>query len=202
MILKERLNLKVSEEPVSRYNIAPTQEVPVIFNDYSDTLAFARWGIEGWHQHPLFNARGESVDEKPIFKKAFESSRCLLAADAFYEWMKPSKRPFRIFLKSEEPFLFAGIFEEGESQRRCCMITCRSNDLVGKIHNRMPVILPAGLENEYLDASVKEAKQMLMPFPAEKMDMYEIGKAINSSKSDSADLIKKHETKTLQDFMG
>ena len=187
--LMERFSLEtVPEDMVPRYNIAPTQQVPVIFNDAEKALLSARWGIESGHSaHPFFNARAETIDSKPSFKKDFAERRCLIPADTFYEWKQPEKWPFRVFLKSNEIFAFAGIYRIGE-ERSCCMVTVDANSLVSRIHNRMPAILPLRKEKEYLEAGAEEAKAMLRPFPAEMMGMYEIPSDVNSARNDSPGL--------------
>jgi len=174
-----------------RYNIAPTQEVPVVMADSPERLSLARWGIpSGWggSKHPLFNARSESVAQKPSFREGFTSRRCLMLSDAFYEWKQPEKRPFRIRLRSAEPFAFAAIYHEQDGNRSCCMITCPANELVGSIHGRMPVILAPGHERGYLSSGADEALKALRPLPSEMLEAVELTSRINSSRSDSPDV--------------
>ncbi len=195
----ERFDLDtVPKDMQERYNIAPTQPVPVIFDDDGKTLLSAKWGITSkWSDHPLFNARAETIDEKPSFRKDFEERRCLMVADTFYEWKQPEKRPFRLFLKSKEPFAFAGIYQV-EDNRTCCMVTVEANSLISQIHNRMPAILPIRKEKQYLEAETDEAKAMLKPFPAQEMEMYEIGSDVNSARNNSLRLWDKK--KSLFDY--
>ncbi|MFH0884145.1 MAG: SOS response-associated peptidase, partial [Candidatus Micrarchaeota archaeon] len=185
-----------------RYNIAPTQEVPVVFNDSTDRLSFARWGMPAnWSgaRHPLFNARAESVDKKSSFRKDFELRRCLMLADSFYEWKHPTKRPFRMFLKNGGMFAFAGIYADAPDsdikKRTCCMITTEANYLVAQIHNRMPMILDEGTEKDWLKADPGEAKGFLSPYPADEMDIYEVSSKVNSAKNDSKELLERKTTK-------
>jgi putative SOS response-associated peptidase YedK len=201
--LAQRFRLRSIPELKPRYNIAPTQSVPVIFDDSQDELSEARWGLSAsWQHQPLFNARAESIDRKPSFRKDFEERRCLMLADTFYEWKQPEKRPFRVFLKSNLPFAFAGIYAQEEEGRACCMVTTSSNGLIAKIHSRMPVILPAGMEKEYLGAGVEEAKRMLRPYPAESMVMYEISSKVNSARNDSPEVLEPKTSKgTLLEYM-
>jgi putative SOS response-associated peptidase YedK len=202
-------------EIMPRYNIAPTQEVPVVFNDAPATLSFARWGMPAnWSgaRHPLFNARAESIDRKPSFRKDFELRRCLMLADSFYEWKHPTKRPFRVYLKDGGMFAFAAIYaKEGDGLgnpeeapvRTCCMITTAANSLVAQIHNRMPVILKEGTEKAWLEGGLDEAKALLMPYNAADMDMFEVSMKVNSAKNDSRDLLDKKTAKgTLGEWMG
>jgi len=219
--LKQRFDVERIEggEIKARYNISPTQNIAVVCNDSSNSITFASWGlIPHWAKEEkmgskLGNARAESVDKKPAFKKPFESKRCLIIADSFYEWKKPAKTPYRIMLKNERLFAFAGIYddwrktEEGGGEfnvRTCSIITTEPNALVKEIHDRMPVILKREDEKKYLDASVEEAKGMLAPYPAERMRMYEVSRKVNSSKFDSPDLIepvKKTKKGTLEEFV-
>ncbi len=210
-----RFGLKEVPKLKPRYNIAPTQEVPVVFNDAPDTLSFAKWGMPAnWSgaRHPLFNARAESVDKKSSFRKDFELRRCLMLADSFYEWAHPKKTPYRIFLKNSGVFAFAGIYavpKEGDEMkdpeeapaRTCCMITTEANNQIARIHNRMPVILDRGTEKDYLKADPGEVKAFLSPYPADEMDMYEVSPKVNSARNDSKDLLEKKTTKgTLLDY--
>lgn len=183
--LDERFGLKHSPKMGKRYNIAPSQDVPVIFDDDMGSLSLAKWGMEGWAHHTLFNARAETIDRKPSFRKDFGERRCLMLATTFYEWKQPEKRPFRLFLKGEGPFAFAAIYDR---QRSCCMITVQSNELIAKIHHRMPAILPSRKEKEYLEAEPDQAKAMLRPFPADSMEMYEISSKVNKASNDSPDI--------------
>jgi putative SOS response-associated peptidase YedK len=176
--------------------------VPVIFDDDEKILTEAKWGLNAkWSTHPLFNARAESIDIKPSFKKDFEERRCLMIADSFYEWT-PKKRPYRVFLKGEAPFAFAAIYSQEGDTRTCAMITTSSNALVSKVHDRMPVILPRSDEFEYLHAEAEDAKEILLPYPADKMDMYEITNLVNNARNDSPDVMKPKTSKgTLFEYM-
>jgi putative SOS response-associated peptidase YedK len=138
-----------------RYNIAPTQQVPIVRQkDKKLEMVLAKWGlIPSWAKdmkigNQLINARADTVATKPSFRSAFKSRRCLIPADGFYEWRKTEdgKQPFHIRMKDKEPFAFAGLWErwrpeEGEPVESCTIITTDANELMGPIHNRMPVIL-------------------------------------------------------------
>ena len=142
-----------------RYNIAPTQDVPAIFNDSGRGLSEARWGLDAkWQTHPLFNARAEAIDSKPSFRKDFELRRCLMLADSFYEWKHPSEMPFRLSLKDGKPFAFAGIYAIEDGVRTCCMITTEANSRISQVHDRMSVILPIGHGKGFMEADGKAEK--------------------------------------------
>jgi putative SOS response-associated peptidase YedK len=141
-----------------RYNIAPTQDIPVIRN--SDTgggreFALLRWGlVPFWAKDPsignrMINARAETVAEKPAFRAAYRRRRCIVLADGFYEWHREGsvKIPYYITLASGDPFAFAGLWEnwqdkDGEaSLQTTTLITTSANDYLASLHHRMPVIL-------------------------------------------------------------
>jgi len=194
-VILKRFELESSEyEAKPRYNISPSRKVPVIFNDSPKTLSSATWGIPahwGKEAHKLLlNARAETIDLKPSFKNGFAKRRCLMLADAFYEWKQPEKRPFMLSLKGGAAFAFAGIYAQENDGRACCMITTAPNALVAKIHGRMPAILPVGREREWLLSDTESAISLLNAFPAGGMEMAEISPRINSSKSDSAALVE------------
>jgi putative SOS response-associated peptidase YedK len=147
---------QIDEYPSSMnasYNIAPTQEVAaVIEGEGKRKLEMLHWGlIPSWADDPsvgnrMINARGETVSTKPSFRKAFRNHRCLVLADGFYEWQKTAngKQPYYIRMEDGSPFAFAGLWESwqnGTEIRSATIITTDANDVVGPIHNRMPVIL-------------------------------------------------------------
>lgn len=165
---------------VPRYNIAPTQEAPVLVGR---TLKLLRWGFEGG----LFNARAETAAVKPTFRDAFRRGRCLVPADGFYEWRKEGSRrvPLRFVLKSREPFAFAGLHEGGAFT----ILTTAPNPLVATVHDRMPLILREELEEAWLDPAA-DVREALLPFPAERMEAYVVSAAVGSPRNDDASLVE------------
>ncbi|RME56459.1 MAG: SOS response-associated peptidase, partial [Deltaproteobacteria bacterium] len=156
--------IAASWEP--RYNIAPSQPVLAIVQeeDGQRRLRTFRWGlIPAWAKderigNRLINARAESVGEKPSFRAAFRSRRCLILGNGFYEWKKAGTRkiPFLIQLASKEPFAMAGLWErwrapDGEEVRSCTILTTDANEAIAPIHPRMPVILPRSAHGTWLD---------------------------------------------------
>src|SRR4051812_34360542 len=140
-----------------RYNIAPTQQVAAV-RASADAgrreLVPLKWGlIPSWAKDPkiatqCLNARGETVAEKPAFRSAFKRRRCLILADGYYEWTGPKgqKQPWRLRLRDNAPFAFAGLWEcwrrpEGDPVETCTIVTTEANELAAKYHDRMPVIL-------------------------------------------------------------
>jgi len=180
----------VAEEYMTGSNISPGQQISAVIQEAKiNKLVNFRWGlIPSWAKDPaisnkMFNARAETVAEKPSFREAFKRRRCLIVADGFYEWQKIDriKKPLRFFLKSGEPFALAGLYEnwispDKEAVRTCTIITTAPNELVQPVHDRMPVIMQKGLVDIWLDPHAHDYKNllsMLKPYPAEEMQMAE-----------------------------
>ena len=196
------------------YNVAPSQDVPVILNNGSNQLALLMWGlIPFWAKDPsignkLINARAETIDEKPSFKHSLQRKRCLVVADGFYEWKKEgsTKRPHRITLKSNELFGFAGLWDTwksptGDIINSCSIITTTPNDLMAPIHNRMPVILSRDSELVWLDQNIVDShilKNLLVPYPADLMIAYEVSTLVNSPKNNGPECLVPVKEKDLE----
>jgi putative SOS response-associated peptidase YedK len=188
------------------YNIAPTQTIVSIAGNSVKRLLGMRWGlIPSWAKDDsmaskLINARAETVAEKPSFRDAFKKRRCLIIADGFYEWKKAGneKIPFYIRLKSKEPFAFAGLFDnweapEGKVLTTCTIITTEANEMMSKLHERMPVILPREQHQLWLDGSVQKSdalKEMLKPFSPDLMEAYPVSRMVNSPSNNSPKCIE------------
>lgn len=187
-----------------RYNIAPTQPVLVVLRGQSSALrqsARRRWGlIPSWAKDPaignrLINARAETVATKPAFRRAFRERRCLILADGFYEWERQGQRkqPFCIRMRRGHPFAFAALWErwqgpEASPLDTCTILTTTANDLVGRIHNRMPVILAPADYEAWLDPSIQDPERLrplLRPSPADEMVAYPVGPRVNNPANDS-----------------
>ncbi len=192
-----------------RYNVAPTQEAPVIGLDESGQRAVKmfRWGlVPRWSKEmpksaPLINARAESVAEKPSFRDAFAKRRCLVVADGFYEWRQDKtvklRQPWRIVPTDRPGLAFAGIWEawrkpDGEVLRSFAIITTSANARIAAIHDRMPVMLPAAAEDAWLAAETPadQLQAMLIPYPADLTECYRVDTRVNSVKNDDPDCIK------------
>jgi Uncharacterized conserved protein len=165
-----------------RYNIAPTQPIAVVrLFEGERQFALLRWGlIPGWVKDPrtfslLFNARGESVLEKPAFSSAMRYRRCLIPFDGFYEWRQGGRRrqPYYIRARNGGPMAFAGLWESwmgpnGEEMETAAIITTRANLQLSPLHHRMPVILPPEAFDLWLDhraANAEEAAALIAPAP-------------------------------------
>ena len=192
-----------------RYNVAPTQQVPIVRrarNDGERELAQVRWGlIPFWAKdtsisYKLINARAEGIDAKPSFREAFKRGRrCLIAADGFYEWQKKgaAKQPRRITLKDGEPFAFAGLWERWEKApdgmpiESCTIITTAANQLLRPLHDRMPVILPPDDYAAWLgEDAARDVAELLQPYPSEEMRAYCVSTAVNSVRNDGPECVE------------
>jgi putative SOS response-associated peptidase YedK len=178
------------------YNVAPTQQVAAVLEEGGERrLEVLRWGlIPSWADDPgigsrMINARSETAPEKPSFRRAFRERRCLILADGFYEWRRTNgaKQPYYIRMKEGRPFAFAGLWESwkdgsGPEIRSCTILTTGPNDMLAEIHDRMPVILPAGAYDVWLDpeAGRDELYGLLAPYPEDEMEAYPVSRFVNS----------------------
>ena len=194
------------EEVGPRYNIAPTQTVIVVNDDGTRHLTQMQWGlIPSWAKDPaignrMINARGETVATKPAFRVALRKRRCLIPADGFYEWQPVGRRkqPVYITLKTREPFSFAGLWEswtapDGEEIKSCTIITTEANELLKRIHDRMPVILTREAEAVWLDPAIQDPERLLpllKPYSSEGMEVYPVSTKVNSPANDGPECIE------------
>jgi putative SOS response-associated peptidase YedK len=188
-----------------RYNIAPTQEVPVVrLSREGDRheLIQVRWGlVPYWADdlkigNRLINARAETVERAPAFREAYQRRRCLVPADGFYEWRKSGKerQPLLIRRQDRAPFAFAGLWErwrqpDGPVVRSCTIVTCPPNALVAEVHNRMPVILAAEDHDRWLDPAQGDGKALLRPCPAEWLEAVAVSSRVNSPANDDPEVL-------------
>jgi putative SOS response-associated peptidase YedK len=178
------------------YNASPSQALPVVTNTLPNTLQFFSWGLQPFWAKDVkavkrsINARAETITEKPSFRKLLTSKRCLVPADGFFEWQVTDhgKVPYRILLKSEELFSFAGLWdkwadkETGEVLHTFTIITTEANEVVKPIHDRMPVMLSPEAEELWLDAheSQQELLSLLHPYQATDMKAFPVSPLVNS----------------------
>ncbi|MEX2462145.1 MAG: SOS response-associated peptidase [Paenibacillaceae bacterium] len=191
-----------------RYNIAPTQIVPAVVNkDGRNQIVDFKWGlIPPWAKdekiaYKTFNARAETLEEKPSFRSSIKYKRCLIIADSFYEWKNIGidKQPMRIQLINEKVFSFAGLHETwsrpgGEVIQSCCIITTTSNELMKDIHDRMPVILRREDELLWLNQDLKEPEKLrhlLVPYDSKKMYAYPVSNRVGNVRNNDENLIQK-----------
>ncbi|UTE73092.1 SOS response-associated peptidase [Rossellomorea marisflavi] len=203
--LQQQFEFELSADLHPRFNIAPSQEVFSIISDGKKRRGGTlRWGlVPHWAKeakigYKMINARAEGIDEKPSFKEPFRKKRCLIIADGFYEWKKVDdrKQPYRFIMKDRKPFAFAGLWEtwkKGDAPlHTCTIITTTPNSVTEDIHDRMPVILKREDYDRWLDPSnqaVDKLKSLLVPYPAEEMELYPVSELVNSPKNDVADVL-------------
>ena len=198
---------KTPSEWQPRYNVAPGQNIPVVTEAENRDVSMLRWGlIPHWAKDisngsRMINARAETIQEKPSFRAAFKQRRCLILADGFYEWQKSDSKktpkiPYRFTLIDNRPFAFAGLWEswhspENDEIQSCTIITCPPNDLVARIHNRMPVILDSSTCWRWLaDKSSSDLADLLKPYPSEAMSAYPVGLWVNNPRNEHARCIE------------
>lgn len=202
-----------------RYNAAPMQRLPVIA--YRDGALVAErmqwWLIPHWSKEPkskfsTFNAKSETIEKSRLFAPYFKSSRCLVPADAFYEWKKETvkkdvggrqrvvsiKQPYCVRMEDEIPFMFAGLFSVWRDEKHetelpsFSILTTTPNELMSGIHNRMPVILPPESFGPWLDRDNHDTgslKQLLRPYSSERMKAYPVSRIVNSGQNDVRECI-------------
>jgi putative SOS response-associated peptidase YedK len=187
-----------------RYNIAPSQPVPVIRQTANSTrkLSLMRWGlIPSWATDPsigfrTINARSETITTTASFRDPFRTQRCLIPADGFYEWRKSgrSKQPFCFEVGDGEMFAFAGLWDkwidpQGAKIETCTIITTSPNVHLADIHDRMPVILSSGAYKSWLNPAVRDpsvALGWLVPYGG-GMKRYPVSTRVNLVENDDAE---------------
>jgi putative SOS response-associated peptidase YedK len=187
-----------------RYNIAPTQSVPVIRQHPTEPtrhLSQMRWGlIPSWSKDSsgaarMINARSETAHTLPAFRDAMKYRRCLVPADAFYEWKRyaNSKQPYCFEVRNGELFAFAGLWEgwkdpSGTWVKTCTILTTTPNALTSAVHDRMPVILNPCDYDLWLDPGMNETTtQLLKTFDATDMRRYPVSSRVNNTLKDDAE---------------
>lgn len=197
---------ELTEPFVPNYNLAPTQKGAVITADDPNLIQQYRFGlVPHWATdkkaaYKMLNARQETLFEKPSFKPLMlKNKRCLILADSFYEWEDTGteKLPYRFILPDRPIFAFAGLYSWWKDKatedwyKTFTIITTEPNEMVGKLHDRMPVILTKEEEQIWLngDVPMKDLIELCNPFPAVEMDIYRVSKEVNNVKNNHCDLI-------------
>ncbi len=181
------------------YNVAPTQDIPIVLNDGKKNILIAShwgflpfWAKEKKTAYSMINARAEGVDTNKSYKDAFINHRCLIPADGFYEWLKQDKVkiPYYSRLKSKNPMGFAGLYNNWTSPERetictSTIVTTDANELMKPIHNRMPAILHQDDFKLWLNPNEHDKDVLLpilKPFPSEELEVYRVTPKVNSFK--------------------
>ncbi|HOI66107.1 MAG TPA: SOS response-associated peptidase [Thiomonas arsenitoxydans] len=195
-----------SEEWRPRYNLAPMQKAPIVrLLEGRRHLDLLQWGlIPSWAQDPaignrLINARSETAAEKPAFRAAFRSRRCIVPADGFYEWQQPSgKQPFYIHRPDGQLLAMAGLWEHWmppgatELLLTFTILTTEANDVMRPLHDRMPVVLEGDDVGLWLDSGSKAEKLQALMRPKREVDLdaYPVSKAVNNVRKDAPTLLE------------
>ena len=196
MEIAEHFRLVDSGDNFVNYNITPSSTIPVVrLSGTNRELARCHWGlIPSWAQDDKYqpiNAKSETLSEKPFFRSALKSRRCLIPANGFYEWQgkKGNKQPYYFKLPDDRLFAFAGLWEEWNRNekklRSCVIITTNANKTMQPVHDRMPVIL----DPEQYDNWLKNAdSSILQPYPDE-MICYPVSRRVNNPVNNDKDLV-------------
>jgi putative SOS response-associated peptidase YedK len=204
-IIEEQFETQPWDEDWSpRFNIAPTQSVPIIRQHPKEPvrqISTMRWGlIPSWSKDPsgsasMINARSETAATKPAFRDPLKYRRCLIPADGFYEWQRrgSAKQPFCFEVGDGGLFAFAGLWERwrdpsGQWVKSCSILTTTPNGVTAVIHDRMPVILDPDGYDLWLDPGMNDAaaaSELLKPCDAQLMRCYPVSTRINHVANDS-----------------
>ena len=211
-VLAEWFGVDLEETPQfsQSYNVAPQSVQPIVRlgrDSGAPEFALTRWGlVPSWAKdakigYSTINARSEEVAAKPAFRDALRKRRCLVPADAFYEWARKDakkKQPFAIALKSGEPYAFAGLWEswrpkDGEALETFTILTTEANQVLTPIHNRMPVILEAKNYARWMEPASPERLpvDLLRPFDADLMTAWPVSERVGNVRNNDPDLLAK-----------
>ncbi len=192
---------------IPRYNVAPSQKVLAVIHDGSrHRLGEIKWGYVPSYStdesvgYSMINARAETIREKFAFQHAFKTRRCVILADGFYEWDHHGKlkTPYRFTLKRPSLFAMAGLWSshvkpDGSKHYTCTIITCEANELLSSVHDRMPVIFDDETARAWLnpnEMNYDHLHQLLQPYPANNMNIWEISSKINNPQCDDKECVE------------
>jgi putative SOS response-associated peptidase YedK len=202
-IIAYTFQVPVHERIRKRFNIAPTQEAPVVRADGGGAreVAMLRWGLVPFWARDLkigsqmINARAETLAEKPAFRDAVKQRRCIVPATGFFEWRgEPGKKQAYAITVPDRPlFAFAGLWErwkpkQGDPVETFTIVTTDANPVIAAIHDRMPVILPADAHDDWLAGPVDKALALLRPY-ASPVATRRIGPLVGSSRNDVPEVL-------------
>jgi putative SOS response-associated peptidase YedK len=201
--IRKLFKLEKIPELVPRYNIAPMQSTPIVVAEENGrAVLMARWGlVPAWSRDlspgaGMINAPAETLDDKPAYRTAFQSQRCLVPANGFYEWQTrgTKKQPYRITLRHGALIAFAGLWarwapEDGDPVETFAIVTTRASKLVSEVHDRMPVIIASTDYQRWLTAPAAAAKKLLLPYAA-GLTITAVGDRVNSLKNDDVSLLQ------------
>ncbi len=199
-------NILSKGELKSNYNIAPGQKQPVILIRSSNIIEIMLWGlIPFWEKSEkpkgLINLRNDTVLAKKWAHKYIQFQRCLVPASGFFEWgyTPEGKTPYHFKVKNQTYFSFAGLYADwkhpttGQEIKTYAIITTLPNELLEKVHNRMPVILREEDEDAWLNpdmVEIENIKEFLKPYPSQEMEKIAVSKRVNNPFNNDPDVIK------------
>ncbi len=208
--LSENYNIEVLDENIilPRYNIAPGQDVLSLINDGTKyRVGLLKWGfVPSWSKddkigYKMINARSETIDQKPSFKKSLVQRRCVIIADGFFEWYRTTstKTPYYFYLKNNKIFGFAGLWtiktkDDGSKLYTCTIITTKANSLMEDIHDRMPVILSEEAAKTWMNPNIRDVlalKKILDSDQMNDLQFHKVSSRVNKAENDDLDLITK-----------
>lgn len=208
-LVRQAFGYDESPDFPQRYNIAPTQPVALVMkNGQARHFALARWGfLPAWVKDAadfplIFNARSETALEKASYRNAMRRRRCLVPANAWYEWRRDGaggrgkKTPFMVRRRDQAVIGFAGLWEtysgpDGSEIDTVCILTTSANGMLSAIHERMPAVIAREDYARWLDTdfvTAEEAAKLLRPAPDEDFEIVEIGSGINKGSAEGPDL--------------
>jgi len=191
-----------------RYNIAPSQLIPIVRlrgDPPRPELEAVRWGlVPTWAKdasigHRMINARAETLAEKPAFRAAFRSRRCLVVADGFYEWRQgpQRKQPSLIRRRDQRPFAIAGLWESWLDADRaplltCTIVTTEANPLMAPIHERMPALIDVAAYRTWMDPFARpgDLVSLLSPCADGTLEAFAVSARVNNPKYDDAECLE------------
>jgi putative SOS response-associated peptidase YedK len=207
--ISERFQLRrIPASLFASFNAAPTQELPTVIEspESERELVTMRWGLiprwakAGSKGPTPFNARAETLLEKPMFKSLVSRKRCLVPANGYYEWKQVSgrKQPYFFQPADQELFAFAGLYDEfedddGERVATYTVVTTNANELTREYHDRMPVILRPEDEEEWVSREQTDAHavtQLLAPYPADQITVRPVSTEVNNVRNNNPSLIE------------
>jgi putative SOS response-associated peptidase YedK len=216
-VLAEWFGVDLDDAPAFEpsYNVTPQSVQPVVRpgrDSGAPEFALLRWGlVPSWAKdakigYSTINARAEEVATKPAFREALRKRRCLVPADAFYEWQRSdakNKRPFAIAFRSGQPYAFAGLWEqwrpkEGEALETFTILTTEANELLAPIHDRMPVILEPKDYKRWMEPADPDRLPvgLMRPFPAEQMTAWPVSQRVGNVRNNDPELLAEAELPT------
>jgi putative SOS response-associated peptidase YedK len=208
--LSERFQLRQIPMPLDpTFNADPSQNLPVIIiePDGARRVVAMKWGLEPKWSRPdrgpspaPINARAETLTERAMFRGLIAHHRCLVPATGFYEWQQTArgKQPFFVHPTDQELFAFAGLWSElpqrdDDAEASFTIITTAPNEIVARLHNRMPAILERSVEDEWLDPTVTDSgvvERVVYPYPADRTEVYPVSRAVNNTRNNGPELIE------------